>query len=84
MQHHFLHPPVAVVGDDGVVDGRADAGDGAEQSVDVAAHLPADGSLVERVDYQHRHVQHHRQIEQSQVHDEHVGGSPQRLGSNIQ
>lgn len=68
--------PVSVISDDGVVDGGPDAGNGAEKSVDVAALLPTDGSLEERVGDEHGHVEHHEQIKQGQVHDEEVGSRP--------
>lgn len=78
----ILHVLVSVESDGCVGHGARDARVGAHESKDVAARLAPDGSLVEGVDDEDGRLEHHDEVQDGQVDDEHVGGSPQALGAD--
>lgn len=72
---------VSVIGNRRVGHGAGDAGVGPHESEDVAAELAPNGSLVEGIDDKHGRLEHHDEVEEGEVHHEHVRGRPEAFSS---
>lgn len=72
---------VSVVGNGRVGHGAADPGVGPHEGEDVAAELAPNGPLVEGVDDEHGRLEHHDEVEEGEVHHEHVGGRAEALSA---
>lgn len=79
-----VYIPVTIVSDRSICDGSADTGQRADYPEDLTAEIAEGEARVERIVDEDRRLDHHQEVADRQVDNEHVGRRSQRFRSEVE